>query len=175
MFDSSITIQNGYHIPKNLRRINFSLDLGFIFSSLKRKQNLFMRMPKIFLPGVQPFSYTDFVSYLAPELSFPVLKISGRNHYPSTHVCHIIGWWRRGSIILLRRSLSKLFWDHFRIKRVGLWQSPGPQVLLHWLLPSVFVDTVIVVWGILWKLGCPLGTLSLQFLQCKLSRRKDLL
>lgn len=72
-------------------------------------------------------------------------------------------------------QLSKLFWDHFRIKRVGLWQSPGPQVLLHWLPPSVFVDTVIVVWGILWKLGCPLGTLSLQFLQCKLSRRKDLL
>lgn len=49
-------------------------------------------MPKIFLPGVQPFYYTNFVSYSAPELSFLVLKISGRNQHPSTPVCHRIRW-----------------------------------------------------------------------------------
>lgn len=114
VFDSSITIQNGYHIPKNLRRISFSLDLGFIFSSLKRKQNLFMRMPKTFLPGVQPFSYTDFVSYLAPELSFPVLKISGRNHYPSTRVCHIIGWVGEGIHYALAKIVKQIILRSFK-------------------------------------------------------------
>lgn len=103
---------------------------------------------------VSSLSITLTLSHTRP-LSFP--SRCWRSQEEITILVHVsvieFGGWGRGSIILLWRSLSKLFWDNFRIKRVEMWQPPTPSPVPQFLYcftvccHNSFVHPVIVVWG----------------------------
>lgn len=119
-------------------RIKFSLDLVWEENKAKSVHE----NAKDFSPWCTAFFFLCLHNW---HLSFPSAEDLWKR---SPSQCMCLSYNRLGGgrfIILLWRLLNKLFWNNFRIKRVGMTVHPVSLLMFHWLWchPSLWEPTVI--------------------------------